>query len=290
MLNRQKTLLCLLRFANRPVSKLELTKWAFVLSQEASSGGGNAFYSFLPYKFGPFSFCLYREMDGLVRDGYVEAQGDTDWTVTSLADDVIPSLSAAIRGDGQRIVKRFVDANLDAVIDYVYDRYPRYTVNSQRKKLAQRHVASTAVYTSGYEGLSVDGFLDRLIRHGIQRIVDVRKNPVARRYGFHKSTLSRLAGHVQIEYLHLPQLGISSELRENLDSPEDYQALLDAYEATTLRQETGAVEQVANLLQEKASVLVCMEADPRFCHRSRIANKIAEKTGLPLQHLEYRGK
>ncbi len=81
MLNRQKTLLLLLRLARRPVSKLELTKWAFILRQETPSGGGNAFYDFLPYKYGPFSFCLYREIDALIRDGYVEE--GPHWTSTA---------------------------------------------------------------------------------------------------------------------------------------------------------------------------------------------------------------
>lgn len=38
----------------------EVTKWAFVLREETPSRGGSAFYQFVPYKFGPYSFCLYQ--------------------------------------------------------------------------------------------------------------------------------------------------------------------------------------------------------------------------------------
>lgn len=287
MLNRQKTLLNLLVTASRSVSKIELTKWAFLLREETPSQGGNAFYDFLPYKYGPFSFCLYREMDGLVRDGYVEANRDSGWAPTCLAEGVIESLPQNVRRDGRRIVDRFNAGNPDSLVSYVYERYPSFTVNSQRKKLAERRIAEPAVYTAGYEQMSVDAFLNRLIDNGIQQIIDVRNNPIARRYGFHKSTLSRLAGYLDIDYVHIPELGIESARRRSLTTHTDYQELFDEYEQDTIRVQTEAVDRAASLVKEKASVLVCMEADPVCCHRSRLANAVAEKTGLGIHDLGH---
>ena len=287
MLNRQKTLLTLLITASRGVSKLELTKWAFLVREETASQGGNAFYDFLPYKYGPFSFCLYREMDGLVRDGYVEVTGDSRWSPTELAEQVVESLPRNVRQDGSRIVKQFKASKSDNLIDYVYKRYPSFTVNSERRKLAKRTVAEPAVYTAGYEQMSVDAFLNRLIDNGIQRIIDVRNNPIARRYGFHKSTLSRLAGYLDIDYVHIPELGIASSRRRSLTTHADYQELFDEYEQDTVRVQTEAVDRAAALVKEKASVLVCMEADPVCCHRSRLANAVAELTGLEIHDLGH---
>lgn len=45
------------------------------------SQGGAAFYHFLPYQYGPFSFCLYQEIGHLVSDGVVKASGDHSWQV-----------------------------------------------------------------------------------------------------------------------------------------------------------------------------------------------------------------
>ena len=283
MLNRQKALLLLIMTAERPVSKMELTKWAFVLREEMPSRGGNAFYDFLPYKFGPFSFCLYREMDALVRDGYVE--GDASWVPTDLATEIVETLPNDVWNDAIDITERYSETSLDCVIDYVYSTYPHFTVNSEIKKLAKRTVASPAIYTTGYEQLSVDALLDRLIQNGIQQIIDVRKNPVARRYGFHKSTLSRLAGRVDIQYVHVPELGIQSAFRQNLSSLEDYEILFDRYERETITQEKRSVSLVAEWMAEKPSALLCMEADPRYCHRSRIAKSVSQLTGLSIQNL-----
>lgn len=75
----------------------------------------------------------------------------------------------------------------------VYREFPWYTLNSKNaaRRAASAPVASPAVYTVGYEGLMLDGLLDLLLRVGIKRLIDVRCNPVARRFGFHKSTLDR---------------------------------------------------------------------------------------------------
>jgi uncharacterized protein (DUF488 family) len=47
----------------------------------------------------------------------------------------------------------------------------------------------------------------------IRRLIDVRSNPTARRYGFHESTLDRLVNRLSIEYRHFAELGIRSEIR-----------------------------------------------------------------------------
>ncbi len=199
--------------------------------------------------------------------------------------ELVGTLSKAVKLDVQRVVGRFCQEQVNRVVDYVYSKYPRFTVNSEKKKLAERFIASPAVYTAGYERLSIDAFLDRLIRNGVQRIIDVRNNPIARRYGFHKSTLSRLADRVKIQYVHLPELGIQSAFRQNLSSREDYDALLDRYERETIARETRSIDRVADLMMNEASVLVCMEADPQCCHRSRLAKSVSHKTGLPIRDL-----
>ena len=112
-----------------------------------------------------------------------------------------------------------------------------------------RPVASLAVYTAGYEGQQVDAFLDMLMRTGIQQLLDVRNNPVSRRYGFHKTTLDRLCKSLDIEYLHRPELGIPPVLRQTLNTQADYEALFTKYEASVLTDEAVAVEEVSQLVQ-----------------------------------------
>ncbi len=283
MLNRQKAVLEFLKTADRPVLRTELTKWSFLLRHEYDSNGGSAFYDFVPYKLGPFSFSLYQEVGKLEDQSYVVCDGDTSWTVGRSIPFKSPDSS--VQRDISRIVKRFGDWNTEKLLDYVYDAYPGYTVNSNRKKLAKRATAEPTVFTAGYEGLSVDAFLNRLVENGVRQLIDVRHNPIARRYGFHRSTLQRLTGNLDIDYVHIPELGIQSALRQNLNTMDDRTELFDQYEKTTLATNEEALDRVAKLMMEKPSVLVCMEAEAVCCHRSRVAESIAERTSLPIRNL-----
>lgn len=289
MLNRQRCILYMIEQAGRPVSRLELVQWAFLLAEEMPSGGGPSFYDFLPYQFGPFSFALSREANKLARDGYTRESRTSDRNAWELVADVRGDtcrLSRNVRSDAARVVQRFVNLSGNDLIDYVYGRFPWYTVNSKIRQLQQRCVADLAVYTVGYEGLSVDRLLNILMRTGIQRIIDVRRNPVARRYGFHRSSLSDLCGRLDIDYVHVPEVGIPSELRRNLDSPQAYTRLFDRYERLLLPRETDAVARIAQLTTGKPTALMCMEADPLMCHRTRVANTVSAMTHLPVRHLQ----
>ena len=283
MLNRQRALLEFLRTAGRPVLRTELTKWSFLLRHEYASNGGSAFYDFVPYQRGPFSFSLYQEISKLEDQNYVVRDGANGWKLDCGTSFKLPA--GSVQDDILRIVKRFGGWSTEKLLDYVYDAYPSYTVNSERKRLAPRPVAKPAVFTAGYEGLSVDAFLNVLIENGVRRLIDVRHNPIARRYGFHRSTLKRLTEKLDIDYVHVPELGIQSALRQNLDTMDDRTALFDQYEKTTISNNDEALERVAMLMQETPSVLVCMEAEAVCCHRSRVADRIAERTSLPVRNL-----
>ena len=280
MLNRQRILVELLRSAGRPLCRIELVKWAFVLRHETPSGGGSAFYEFLPFKQGPYSFNLKREIDGLVHAGSV-IDADGHWAAQEKF-----LISGRESGDVARIAGRFRDLDIDALLNYVYRQHPEYTVNSDVERLAERPVAEPAIFTAGYEGLQVDAFLNRLIRAGIRRLVDVRHNPIARRYGFHKSTLSNLSEQVGIEYVHIPELGIPSADRAGLDVTVTRSDLFARYERERLPMQKSAVTSLAESMREKPSVLVCMEAAPCECHRSLLADRLAVRTGLPVIHLD----
>jgi uncharacterized protein (DUF488 family) len=285
MLTRQKTLLLLLKLANRPVSRTELTKWCFLLRSESDSSGGSAFYDFVPYLYGPFSFALYQEAEKLVQQNYLHDDGKSHWT---LNPDIVSSVTPPCRDierDVKRLLTRFGHKAVDSLVDYVYERYPAFTVNSRRCQLQSRAEADLAVFTAGYEGLSIDAFLNLLVTAGIRRLIDVRNNPVARRYGFHKSTLQRLTERLEIDYVHVPELGIRSEERQGLVDQNACDILFDRYEHTVLRNEHQHVAHVTRLLTERPGVLVCMESQPRCCHRSRLAENISKATRLPVRHL-----
>lgn len=286
MLNRQKTLLFMLHAAGGQATRLQLVKWSFLVRNESPCGGGSTFYRFLPYLQGPFSFCLYHEVAKLVHGGLLAEPDDHTWKLTPAGREAARSVPEAARLDVLAVMLERAKQPVPEMVQYVYATYPWYTLNSEAGPRVGRPEAEPAVYTAGYEGQSVDGFLDGLLRANVRRLVDVRRNPVARRYGFHGKTLHRLCEKVGLGYTHFPELGIPSEQRAGLTSEVDYDALFARYERTTLSSERSSVRKIAALAAEEPSVLVCTEADPKRCHRSRLAAAVSRWAGLPVRHLE----
>ena len=55
------------------------------------------------------------------------------------------------------------------------------------KLIKQKYLKDkTGVLTVGYEGLSIDEFLMKLIREKIHILIDVRKNPWSMKFGYKK--------------------------------------------------------------------------------------------------------
>jgi uncharacterized protein (DUF488 family) len=293
MLRRQKILLAVLHASNRALSPIELVKLAFLLRHETVLETDHAFYDFVPYKFGPFSFALYRELESLQRDGYVEMSDSSINLSESTNDDThrkIAQLTTRERNSVAEIITQYTRLNQKSLVRAVYARYPWFTINSELTELVpddrpKRPRAGIAIYTSGYEGKSVDGFFDNLIRAGIRAIIDVRFNPMSRKYGFAGSSLRRIGEKLGFVYNHLPELGIEGKHRESLSDFKSYQRLLDQYARTFLNQQHVALNRLAVMLRKVPSVLVCMEKDVVCCHRGRLATAMAERTQLPKVHL-----
>jgi uncharacterized protein (DUF488 family) len=285
MFSRQRALLRLIQNDAGSISKLRLVKLAFLLSKDPNAPRAGI-YDFVPYKRGPFSFTLYHELRALERDGWitetghdVELAGAPDLETACIEKRFLVLIDAISRC--QRAVAT------SAMVDAVYRDYPWFTLNSEtaRKRAVPRPTAEPAVYTIGYEGIMVDALLDILLRHGIGRLIDVRCNPIARRYGFHKSTLSGLCSDLDIDYVHVPSLGVPSAWRADLSDAKSYQKLFRRYDREILPSHWGAVESVAGLVAETPSAIMCMEADHQCCHRSRLGAEVSHLTSLPIMEL-----
>lgn len=293
MLVRQKILLSILDAIGKPLSPTCLVKLAFLLGEEADLQGSCVYYDFVPYKFGPFSFALYRELEALRRDGYVspnEKSVTLCRSMRAMTRDKVEELPECARSAVTKTVSRHGRQSPRALVKSVYAQYPWYTINSELTDLIpddapQRPRTSIAVYTAGYEGKSVDRFFDELIRAGIEAVLDVRCNPVSRKYGFAGKSFKEIGSKLGLGYHHLPELGISSKDRGSLHDYESYQRLLNRYEQDWLPQQKDGIERASELVSKLPSVMVCMEKDVRCCHRSRLAKIISDRTKLPIVHL-----
>jgi len=140
------------------------------------------------------------------------------------------------------------------------------------------------LFTAGYEGETIDSFLAKLLQAEINLVLDVRFNAVSRKKGFSKNHLQHACEKIGIVYAHLPDLGIPSSLRKSLRNSEDYRRLFTWY-AECLRKGLPACDQAEKLVQLHRTVLLCFEHDINRCHRSKLADVIARRTGMAIVHL-----
>ena len=124
------------------------------------------------------------------------------------------------------------------------------------------------IYTLGYSGWKPDA-IDQAVRDRHAVLVDVRYKPVSRYFPFHrKSFQDRLVE----AYKWVGEFG---NLNYHLDIS---QALIADFE-------TGAKIVEAILAGGQSVILMCGCGDLATCHRKIVAERLAQRTGLPLEHL-----
>lgn len=284
MISRQKSTLRLIENENGELSKHRLVTLAFLLRQRSQTAPKGGLYDFIPYLDGPYSFTLNHELQSLERDGWLRLM---DSTVKAVGTFSSAALDRDFLTEIDKLSEEFRLVPTERLVADVCRDFPWYTANAKNEinRAATVPTAPCSVFTVGYEGLMLDALLDLLLQSGIKRLLDVRCNPVARRFGFHGSTLARHCQDVGITYHHFPELGIPSNWRTELDSRAAYELLFKKYEEEILPAQTHSIQAVSALVTGSPSALTCMEADCRCCHRTRLARKVAVDTGLPVQEL-----
>jgi uncharacterized protein YwgA len=294
MLRRQRTILKLLSTTDGALSATQLQKYIFLLREETFLRDDSTFYEFVPYRFGPYSFAAHREVETLTAYGYVESAPSESLAsclrITALGKSEAKNIDAETSRALLAIVSEYGKQPLRSLLKDVYARYPWFASNSELEDLipagaTKSKTAPPAIYTIGYENRSIDGFLGSLIRAGIRRIIDVRANPVSRKYGFARSTLANLAGKLGLGYSHFPELGISSERRKVAKTRSEFMELFSYYERQVLPARIAETAKLAELMKIVPSVLLCMEKEAVDCHRGRLATCMASLTNLSLVHL-----
>ena len=275
------------------MGNLDFQKVLFRYCQEPDSGKP---YDFVPYKRGAFSFTSYADRRKLIGHGLIE-DDEQCWHFTdkgrdaTQADMLLASFAAEIG-----------DLRGDALVADTYRRFPYYATKSEIAdrvlkgdgkaleaiKAAKPGKASAPLQTIGYEGRSLESYLNLLLQSGVTVLCDVRRNPLSRKYGFSKSTLSNACSHIDIRYEHLPQLGIASEFRQDLQTQEDYDALFEEYEREWLPKQTEALQTIRGWIENGDRVaLTCYEHLPHQCHRHCVAEALEAMSfdGLEARHL-----
>jgi uncharacterized protein (DUF488 family) len=295
LLRRQKCLLALLHVLGGRSGNLDFQKTLFLYCQDHDASD---LYEFVPYNYGAFSFTCYADRRKFIERGLL-LDDEHQWTLTNVG-----KVEAARAHEFVPIALSTRQLNMrgDSLVAETYRRYPYYATRSEiasrilrgdnaaLRRIAQSRPISQGfgVATIGYEGQTLEGYLNKLLCSGVTILCDVRRNPLSRKYGFSKGTLSHACDGVGIRYEHLPELGIASDRRQNLDTQADYDALFAKYERKDLPSQGKALGKIEGWVRSGARVaLTCYEQLPQQCHRHCVAEAIERSIGkgLAAQHL-----
>lgn len=293
MIYRKKILLALTELFGGELTATDFQKLLFIFSIEQTESK----FDFVPYKYGCFSFQSMADKNKLIKEGYLH--NIKNWKLLSNNENFLLTLNSSDRKQLRLLKQKFGKLSTNDLIRHVYLNYPYFAINSE---IASKHLSKKEfnvinkvkprndevnLFTIGYEGRSLERYLNLLIQNNISVLCDVRKNPLSRKYGFSKKTLQNACEAVNIKYIHLPELGIISEKRKSLHSQKDYDDLFLEYERKIIPNQKKEVKVIFSLIKNYGRVAItCYEALPTLCHRSRVANAVRKlEVSIPLTHL-----
>lgn len=298
MYYRRKILLALLSVFDGKLTAKQLQKYLFLFTRLQ----GIKSFDFVPYRYGSFSFQANQDIATLSKYGYckiAETEKGRFYELTK-DEDFINTLKLEDKKKLIDVKAQFGHLSQTNLIRYTYQQYPYYAIKStiakdllnraELKAIEQqkRHYPEKQLFTIGYEGISLETYINKLIINDVNVLCDVRKNAYSQKYGFSKKTLQLACRGADIEYVHIPNLGIVSNKRQELHSQADYDVLFREYEKTTLNENKASLLSIRNLLDKgKRVALTCFEKDPKQCHRTCVAHALMQlpKTDYQLKYL-----
>ncbi len=272
---RTKILLSVLQEMGGNLSDFRMQRLLCLYCTEFVKNGD--YYEFIHLGKSPYSLQAGEDKKSLIKNKLLERSDD--WILTQTEKRFAVELDFFEKMALQDLRNKFFQASdEDLEKSIIYDENPSFLEADE-----------IIFYTIGYEGLSPEAYINLLLQNKVRLLVDVRKNAYSQKYGFSKTELRENLGLVGIEYIHLPELGIISEKRKELNYEQDYADLFVEYEQTTLKNSQNELAKLQSLLEKKRCIAItCFEADHNHCHRSRVANALKARGGFnyKIEHLQ----
>ena len=137
-------------------------------------------------------------------------------------------------------------------------------------------MGTVTVWTIGHSNRSTNAFLELLKEHEIQVLVDVRSFPTSKVEHFKKENMEKWLPENGIEYVWLGKElggyrkgGYKKHMR------------------TKLFRE--GVKKLLEIAAQKRTCIMCMETNPKYCHRRFIAAHL-ERKGVKVIHIIAKGQ
>jgi len=145
-------------------------------------------------------------------------------------------------------------------------------------------MASSNLYTIGYEGASIGAFVERLRDAAVDAIVDVRELPLSRKRGFSKHVLADRLRDAGIGYLHMRGLGCPRPIRTRYRNDGSWSRYTRDFLAH-LAIQREPLESLVAVSRDRVCCLLCFEADFNACHRTYVARAAHDAGAPPVVHL-----
>lgn len=284
---RRKIILALLEIFEGQLTAKSFQKYLFLFTRNQTEKA----FDFVPYQYGCYSFQANQDLTTLSKYGYLDIteQASGRHILLKQKGSYLSMLNKSDRYGLAQIKEQFGTLSQTELIRHTYQNYPFYAINSkiaaeilnagELAKVSQqkRIIPGKGLFSIGYEGISLEAYINKLIINDVKILCDVRRNAYSQKYGFSKSQLKTACEGVGIRYIHIPELGIQSEQRKELHSQNDYDLLFEQYEKSTLTNNTDAIRYIRQLIKTDDRIaLTCFEKNPAQCHRTRIINKLLE--------------
>jgi uncharacterized protein (DUF488 family) len=287
MYYRRKIILALMQLFEGELEKIRLQKLLFLFAQKQD----NKAYDFVPYRFGCYSYSANADLTTMAKKGILT---ETNSHFISLdKTDYLKSLKETDRKQLLEIKQLYGGMSAHALMKHTYISFPYWATKSEKAesiltktefgKVKKSIPANnkTVLFTIGYEGISLEEYLNRLLKNDVKILIDVRNNALSMKYGFNKNQLKRYCESLGIQYMHFPEVGIQSEQRQELNTQTDYDKLFVVYRKNNLTKTVTTQTTILNLLKQyKRIALTCFEANICQCHRKHLAEAIESLPGF----------
>lgn len=132
------------------------------------------------------------------------------------------------------------------------------------------------IWTIGHSNLALEALLDRLRRHQITHVVDVRRYPASRRHPhFNRDALATALAGEGLSYVHLPELGgrraPRADSRNTAWRHPAFRGYADYMETAAF---AAGIERLLTEAAGRRAAIMCAEALWWQCHRALIADAL----------------
>jgi len=150
-------------------------------------------------------------------------------------------------------------------------------LKTQLRLIATSKSAETlAIWTIGHSNRSKETFMELLREHGIEVLVDVRSFPTSKIEHFKREEMQRWLPEHRVEYVWLGKElggyrhgGYRAHMRTKLYK--------------------NGIQKLLEIAAQKRTCLMCMEPNPKYCHRRYISAHL-ERKGIEINHIVAKGQ